>query len=285
MREGHIVSDYSATLYTDGAVDTIGYTHPNFERASRALKNGAYDAARELMKPIRMIKKLGQGFSVEGNTVMFQGDAVNNLVCDRIIDAVGQNQNVQHLVNFLAKLRNNPSYNSQHELYKFLEVNNLPISDSGDFIAYKLINTDWTDGFTGKIDNSVGAHPTMNRVDVDDDSSKTCSRGLHVCGFEYLTGWHGGRLIAVAVNPRDVVSVPHDYNGSKMRCCGYKVIEELNKDLISSGRDILTEDKRYHDPCAEASEEAYEEGYQEGRDSGYNDGYEEGKEAGADENW
>ena len=34
------------------------------------------------------------------------------------------------------------------------------------------------------------------------------------------------------VNPKDVVSVPTDYENSKMRVCGYTVVEELDEDEV-----------------------------------------------------
>jgi hypothetical protein len=247
MKEGHIVSDLTATLYYQSDVHTIDNMHPNFKRVVQALRSGDYQLSAQLMKPINMIRRLGQGFSVENDVVMHCGEAVDNLVCERIVDAVSNNQNASHLVNFLVKLRENPSYNSQKELYKFLEVNKLPISDNGDFVAYKRINENWTDCYTGKIDNRVGNLVIMPRQAVDDDSSHTCSSGLHICGFGYLRHFSGSRLIAVAVNPRDVVSVPHDYNSTKMRCCAYKVLEELDIALVENGRDILSENRRYHD--------------------------------------
>jgi hypothetical protein len=70
----------------------------------------------------------------------------------------------------------------------------------------------------------------MDRSNVDDDSQRTCSSGLHVCADSYLDGFANSvnnRTVVVKVNPRDVVAVPYDYNFAKMRCCRYEVISEI----------------------------------------------------------
>jgi hypothetical protein len=72
----------------------------------------------------------------------------------------------------------------------------------------------------------------MPREEVDEDPNRTCSTGLHVACFDYAKDF-GERLIEVKVNPRDVVAVPVDYNGTKLRCCQFEVIRE--------GKVILTQ--------------------------------------------
>jgi hypothetical protein len=167
-------------------------------------------------------------------------EEVHNLVCERIIEAIGRDSNVDHLINFLARLKRNPSQKSQRELYQFLEVNDLPIRPDGKFIAYKRIRDDYTDTYTGTVDNRPGSTIPRKRWDqVDDDSNRTCSNGYHVCGFGYLSHFWGERLISVLVDPADVVSVPVDYNDTKMRVTYYTPHEELNIDLVRNEDDVL----------------------------------------------
>jgi hypothetical protein len=77
------------------------------------------------------------------------------------------------------------------------------------------------------MDNSVGKIVEMERNSVDDNSSNTCSSGLHFCSQEYLSSFGGERTVIVKINPRDVVSIPNDYNNSKGRACRYEVIGEV----------------------------------------------------------
>jgi hypothetical protein len=79
------------------------------------------------------------------------------------------------------------------------------------------------------MDNSPGRVVEMERNKVDDNKDQTCSTGLHFCGLSYL-GHFGGsdsRIVIVKINPRDVVSIPSDYNGAKGRACRYEVIGEM----------------------------------------------------------
>jgi hypothetical protein len=59
--------------------------------------------------------------------------------------------------------------------------------------------------------------------------NNTCSTGLHFCSKEYLDhfGGHDSRTVILKINPRDVVSIPADYNATKGRTCRYEVIGEL----------------------------------------------------------
>jgi hypothetical protein len=111
-----------------------------------------------------------------------------------------------------------------------LEKNSLPITPDGHFLAYKKVRYDYKDCHSGTMDNSVGQVVEMERNSVDDDKDRTCSTGLHFCSRDYLNHFGGERLVIVKVNPRDVVSIPSDYNGAKGRACRYEVVDEIDKD-------------------------------------------------------
>jgi hypothetical protein len=140
---------------------------------------------------------------------------------------------IEPLVLFMENLMSNPSKRAVDELYGFLEKNSLPITPEGHFLAYKKIRDDYKDIYSGTMDNSVGQVLEMERNGVDDDKDRTCSSGLHFCSESYLphfgTG-HGNRVVILKINPRDVVSIPSDYNNAKGRACRYEVIGELNVD-------------------------------------------------------
>jgi hypothetical protein len=80
------------------------------------------------------------------------------------------------------------------------------------------------------MDNSVGKIVEMERNEVDDNKDRTCSSGLHFCSLGYLSHFGGERIMIVKINPRDVVSIPSDYNDTKGRACRYEVVGELNKE-------------------------------------------------------
>jgi hypothetical protein len=145
----------------------------------------------------------------------------------RMIQMLQDGFPIEPMVNFMNNLMYNPSNRSVTELYGFLEKNNLPITPDGCFLAYKKVRSDYKDVHSGTFDNSPGKTVEMDRNEVDDVADRTCSHGLHFCSKEYLHHFGGGRTVIVKINPRDVVSIPTDYNDSKGRCCRYEVISEL----------------------------------------------------------
>lgn len=96
-----------------------------------------------------------------------------------------------------------------------------------------MVSGDYKDLYTGTMDNSVGATVKMRRNEVDEEKTNTCSQGLHFAAKHYVVNGsygsrsHGNRLVAVKVNPRDVVAIPVDYNNAKGRACEYYILKEL----------------------------------------------------------
>lgn len=226
----YILTNDTLTVFTDAKIHTLTSTARSWLRAMTALQENN-DAA--LLKAIDLTTELqtfyaGNDIRVENNVVFYNDRALHNCLTQRIIKMVEDGFDIQPLVNFLDNVMHNPSNRAVQELYGFLENNNLPITKDGCFIAYKRIRIDWKDCYTGTIDNSIGRSPSMIRNAVDDDCTRTCSHGLHVCSIEYLKNFCGDRLIAVKVNPADVVSVPIDYHNTKMRVCKYTVLSELD---------------------------------------------------------
>lgn len=161
---------------------------------------------------------------------------VNNKLTTRVIAMVRDGETgVTTLLNFMEKLMENPSRRAVEELYGFLEANDIKIVESGDFIAWKKVRSDYLDIHSGTIDNSPGKSPRVARNMVDEDSNRTCSYGLHVCSKSYLPnfGNGGSRVVSVLVNPADVVAIPADYNNAKMRCAGYTVLDEVTSQFLS----------------------------------------------------
>ncbi len=121
----------------------------------------------------------------------------------------------------------NPSKRAVDELYGFLEKNSLPLTSDGHFLAYKKVRENFFDVHSGTMRNAPGDIVEMERNQVDDNKDNTCSTGLHFCGMSYLSHFGGERTVIVKINPRDVVSIPSDYNDAKGRACRYEVIGEL----------------------------------------------------------
>lgn len=232
MTTPKIVTSNSLTAFVQGKAYTVDATHPGFQDMILALDE---DRVEDFLNMVIPTKGIGKVFSDAGfknvevtdNSVLIDGSPVANYVVDKILEFSKRNMKIDPMIKFLQRLLKNPSFRVVQQLYRFLECSNLPLTDDGRFLAYKIVTDDYKDPRTKKFDNSVGAKPRIERNKVDEDPNETCSHGLHVCSEGYIGHYRGDRLMLVVVDPVDVVAIPHDYNNSKMRVCGYEVIQEL----------------------------------------------------------
>jgi hypothetical protein len=242
----HILTEDSLTLFMDNNVFTITNNHPYWSDIVSCIKEGDWEGARDTIRAEEMrmeqylnTKPRGNLYLVDG-AVLYDNQPVHNFAVDRLLQMEAEGHNIDPMFRFLERLMANPSYSSREQLYGFLEANQLPITEDGRFLAYKLVREDYTDVYSGENDNHVGVTVFMPRNMVDDDPNRTCSSGLHFAGLEYLKHFWGERLVALKIDPKDVVSVPTDYNNSKGRCCRYTVVEELPMSLVESTTDYWT---------------------------------------------
>lgn len=218
-----------------GKVRTIAKDAELFEPITDALKRGDNDTVVKLMDIKADIVTVSEGKVTLRDGDLFYGDEpIHGTVVARVLGMYRDGKDgVAPLLRFVDKLMQNPSKRAVDELYGFLEACNLPITDDGCFLAYKMVNADFTDIYTGKMDNSPGQTPSMPRNKVDDNKERTCSDGLHFASRHYVeSGGYGSRasgnrLLVLKIDPANVVSIPIDYNNSKGRACEYTVVEEI----------------------------------------------------------
>ena len=264
----HMLVGDTLTMIHNGKSYAATSSHPKWKKLLKALAAKKFDKVATLCDTIAAVKeqiaseKLDSLLKVHSDgSVEYNGMPQGGRAAEYITRMIEADMNLTPVTKFLERLALNPSYHSREEALEFAVANELPITEDGRFMAYKRINGNWTDVYSGKIDNSVGAKVSMHRNDVDDNSSRTCSKGLHVCSKEYLRSYWGDRLIAVIIDPADVVSVPHDYNGSKMRVCHYEVAVELPISLIAADKPAWSApvvDEEFED-MEVADEEVYDD--------------------------
>ena len=233
-----IQSRDSVAFNLDGTLTVIPKAHLNYQRIIDTLKTGILENVRPLLVSIKQyIADSSDGsITFKDDQLWFEGEPLALPIVDRALSLLRDGYNIRPLLNFLRNILDNPSERARKELYLFMEVNDLPVTPDGHFIAYKMVNGDFTDIYTGKMDNSPGATPNMKRSEVDPDKNSTCSVGLHFAALHYVRNGHygsrgyGHRLVALKINPRDVVAIPTDYNNSKGRACQYLVLKELDWD-------------------------------------------------------
>ena len=208
----YIIKSDSLSLFPFGqAPIVIAGDHINFNAVVDALKSGDYDLAIELASVSSYLNTTtGGDVSVDDSGVYYKGNLLNDYLARKLHTFFTEGLPVQHYCLFINNLMANPSMVSRKELFLFLEAANLPITEDGCFLAYKAVRSDYKDIHSGKFDNSPGVTHTMPRAEVDDDRNQTCSYGFHASAYEYAKGFMqgNGHLVAVKINPADVVSVP-----------------------------------------------------------------------------
>lgn len=231
----YLLTADNLTVFHDSNLYTFPVTHISWDKMMEALKQGDLDRVIELGDTKRTVVGLLADTALElrdGDTLWYQSLPLPTLLTKRILDMHKQGFSLGALEQFAINLSKNPSYRSREQLYGFLEKNQHPLTPDGCFLAYKRVGYDYLDCHTHTVSNKIGETVEMERHLVDDDPNRTCSAGLHACGFGYLSSYVGDHLMVVKINPADVVSVPTDYDNAKLRCCKYTVVDELPVSLI-----------------------------------------------------
>jgi hypothetical protein len=227
----YLIQGKNIVLVLDNQSHTISRdSHISYEKIVDAIKAQDWDKVRELVEPKKAIINYGNGdIEIKNNVIYWKGVEFHNSLASRMIQMFTEGFPIEPMTAFMNNLMQNPSFRSVQQLYDFLDRNKLPITDDGYFLAFKKVRDDYLDIHSGKFDNSVGQVIEMDRNLVNDDPNQTCSFGLHFCSQAYLPhfGGHNNPVMIVKINPKDVVSIPADYNGAKGRCCKYEVVGQL----------------------------------------------------------
>ena len=228
----NIINEDSITVVLpNSGPKVIHASHPKFEAVKEKLRQHA-DAQEisDLMDVGYQIERQSLGeITVTDNEVWYGDQRLPDQVLEKyILRMLKEGQDITPAVKFAERLMQNPDYQLVHgQLFSFLQHHNRPLTEDGRFLADKGVNPNYTDCYSGKIDNSPGQVVEVPRNQVDNDPNRTCSFGLHVGNFQYVRSF-GIRKMLVAVGPEDVVSVPYDYHSTKMRVCKYEVLYELH---------------------------------------------------------
>jgi hypothetical protein len=230
----YIVQGKNIVVVIGNNTHTIAATHLCYGRIVDAIKADDWDTVQDLIEPKKVVLQYGAGnVAIEGERLFWKDTELHNSLATRIVRMFQEGFPIQPMIHFMENLMQNPSRRAVQELYGFLEKGELPITPDGHFLAYKKVRGDYRDIHSGTFDNSVGQICYMERNEVDDDRDRTCSAGLHFCSQSYLAHFgYGGdnRVMILKINPRDVVSIPSDYNDAKGRCAFYEVVGELGAD-------------------------------------------------------
>lgn len=276
MNLGYILTPTSLTVVSkkDGKTYTMSADNANFKQATDALKLKDEDLVLKLMDLKVAVNKYTVGkVVVKDDAVYYDGIEINDGLTRHILAMMREGFDIAPLTLFMDKLQANPSMRAREQLFGFIQANKITIDTDGNLVLYKRVRDDYFDIHTGRtFRNKPGDFVQMPRSNVDDDPNRTCSRGLHVCSLAYLSHFGGERLVLCAVDPKDVVSIPVDYNNSKMRVAAYHVVGELQDDTTEFHEKAVY-DPYGDDVTAEDETSAYNRGYEDGYDDGRGDSF------------
>jgi hypothetical protein len=239
-------------------------THPRFGELVDAIKNRDWDlAAHVAVNKVEPISFKDGHIEVKDNVAYYAGRLLPEGISKMLHRLLSEGFPHEYFVKFINNLMNNSSHRSVTQLYEFLTMNDMPITEDGCFMAYKAVEDGYmskhSDRETGeRVRYMVGDVPTMPRFLISDDPDMLCHAGLHACSMKYLESWSGKHLMLVKINPADVVCVPYDCNRTKMRVCRMEVVSEVLNDKGESwytGRngtgdrqyDVLSRQQKQHD--------------------------------------
>lgn len=257
----------AAIVFGDGQTKAISDTHSNFKLITRLLEDKPEGYAAQVHELVNVVATLNRRFqslsprvTTDGSDLFFDGDAIDSSLSKYIlklhredaerkvaflnggVDDSEQGQVTwEALVKFLELLYSNPNPQSRESLYSFITRHGLTIRKDGHFIAYKGLNSEFgsinrgygiVDGVEhrGSLPNKPGSILRFPRKDVESNTAVGCARGLHAGTHRYASNWAGaqGKLVAVAINPMNVVSVPNDSAYEKIRVCEYEILNAVD---------------------------------------------------------
>ena len=229
----YIKTDGMLTIVLDGELYSISSDEPNFNRVYKAAVNDDESFIRNYFESTKLIilgtikVKNGVPVTEDGTEIVSRNELSNFIKLLVKRGMISEDADIEPVKPFLMKILQNKFINCLTELYEFCEAGDFEITKEGNLIAYKRVNSDLTSCHDGTTQHVVGQY--TEEKEFDTDRTRTCSNGLHFCSYSYLNCFSGDTVIAVEVDPRDIVAIPDDYNFSKGRCRKYKTVAILEE--------------------------------------------------------
>lgn len=237
--------DYTLTCHSVNVIigtdsQTIMSTDRRFKEIRQACINNNVEMVIRLISLDKVIAKETKGvFTTKdrGRKVFIDNQELPKGLGNKIARMMKNEQPTDSFLAFWNRLKKNPDKRVRENLYEFISKIGCALTTDGFILAYKYVNKNYTSCYNGKFDWTPGKQVEMPRKSCDDDPHSSCSSGLHVGSYNYVRNT-SHIVLLVKIDPKDVVSVPYDYNCEKMRCCRvYSVCHAkgmLKQDLVSA---------------------------------------------------
>lgn len=317
-----ILLAHGLVVVTGGKQYSISNDHPNYSLCLEALKAKDWEKIPSLVDLQVHINTVGQNkITVVDGKVMWGAKEMHNGLTKRLLEMLSAGFDIDPMIVLLENLLANPTTTAIDEFMLFFEQNEMPITEDGCITAYKLVSSSFFDFYTFSVlnkpyhlmtdeekiavmegDCNIGnvtitiedkmTTVSVPRESVDDNRRVECSHGLHFCSLGYINVYQSmqntrGVILILKINPRDIVSIPHDYSNTKGRCMRYQIVGclEVDADAPHPETDV------YATPVLPSTADfiahlAYDAGYVDGRnkipldpeaDGWYVKGYRDGR--------
>lgn len=244
--------DTMTIFFDDYSVVTLNANDPVFSKIESLIKEDEKEN-EEIIKNLANLNKciLEGNFKIkqEGNKFTFSisgtssfdvsEDVVENSNFLRLVKVAQDtgivDEDIKAITPFLKKVAAN-AFLDPEDLYKYLKHGDFQITEEGNILAYKNVGKDLKSLYDKTTEHHIGQYTTVALYDTD--RSHTCSKGLHFATRGYLPHYEGPITIIVEIDPRDIVSIPYDYDNMKGRCRKYKTIAIIEKGKSMKDMDI-----------------------------------------------
>jgi hypothetical protein len=216
--------------------------HINYHKIIERIKEGNFNNIEQLFEIKNTLEKYFNVTIKNGREVFYKGRRIENALTRKILSFYKSNLPYTAWAKFLDKLMQNPSQICRDQLFNYVENWGLPVDSEGFVYAWKAIQKDYFDKYTGKTHKyKVGSIIKMDRDKCEGSELMACGPGLHAGETSYVTQYGSGddRYVLVRFSPKDAVSCPKDCDWKKLRTCKLKVVREVSQD------DVLPLEDRY----------------------------------------
>jgi len=245
---------------------TVSKDHPSYKEIITALISDdettalrLLDARANAVKAARESLKLNVDtdlieVNVDGD-VTFNGIPLEPFIAQAIRDRAAKNVGIEDIARFHRRLQRNQVPKIREQLFKFLNHPGFSLLPDGRFVAYKgVYKTDDPNIFASAHDHSffyeLGVKIYENVRACDYNVDVACGSGLHVGTVDYARSY-GDTFLEVLVDPAEVICVPNDSGGQKLRAKAlfcHKVLDKQHPGSSSTVYEGEIESPDYEDP-------------------------------------
>ena len=257
-----VANDGVISAFVNGRLITIAADHRYRKEALKALKEQdgtAFVQAANMSHKVNDYLSPSGKLSVKDGAVCYRNIPIEFPFTKRLLEMMEEGLPFEPFVRYIERTMKNPRPRCVATLDILVNKRGaaypLPILPDGRILAYKRVmddyldfhsrtvkyeplevkykddhratNLDWLHAQKG---NEVG----MPIWEVDDNYQLECSRGFHAGLFEYVNTFHKGQghVIAVAVCPSQVISVPDDARAMKFRTHQLEVRHTITEEQL-----------------------------------------------------